>query len=53
MIFGQAGGVVLILAMDLANSIFLSFFWAMVLLIGLDLIALLISFLLVETAKGS
>jgi MFS family permease len=53
MIFGQAGGIVLILAMDLANSIFFSFFWAMVLLVALDLLALLISFFLIETAKSS
>lgn len=53
MIFGQAGGIVLILAMDLANSLFLSFFWAMVLLVALDLLALLISFFLIETAQSS
>ena len=51
MIFGQAGGIVLILAMDLANSLFLSFFWAMVLLVVLDLLALFISLLLTETAQ--
>ncbi|MFX1576177.1 MAG: MFS transporter [Promethearchaeota archaeon] len=53
MIFGQAGGIVLILAMDLASSLFLSFFWAMVLLVALDILALLISLLLIETAKSS
>lgn len=52
MIFGQAGGIVLILAMDLTNSLFLSFFWAMILLVVLDLLALLISFLLKETAQS-
>ena len=51
MIFGQAGGIVLILAMDLANSLFLSFFWAMILLVILDLLALLVSLLLRETAQ--
>ncbi len=49
MIFGQAGGIVLILAMDAANSLFYSFFWAMILLVVLDLLALLISLLLRET----
>jgi MFS family permease len=53
MIFGQAGGIVLILAMELASSLFLSFFWAMILLVALDLLALLISFFLIETAKSS
>ncbi|MFX1318623.1 MAG: MFS transporter [Promethearchaeota archaeon] len=51
MIFGQAGGIVLILAMDLVNSLFYSFFWAMMLLLVLDLLALLISILLKETMQ--
>lgn len=51
MIFGQLGGIVLILAMDQVNSMFLSFFWAMLMLVILNLLAFLIAFLFKETAK--
>ncbi|MFX1562065.1 MAG: MFS transporter [Promethearchaeota archaeon] len=53
MIFGQAGGIFLILGMDLINGIYTSFFWSMMMLIILDIIALLVALLLKETAKGS
>ncbi len=52
MIFGQAGGIVLILLMSLVNDFMMSFFWAMIMLIILNLIALLVSLLLKETAKS-
>jgi MFS family permease len=52
MIFGQAGGIVLILLMSLVSDIMFTFFWAMMLLIVLDVFALLVSLLLKETAKG-
>jgi hypothetical protein len=52
MIFGQAGGIVLILLMSLVSDVMLTFFWAMMLLIVLDVFALLVSLLLNETAKG-
>lgn len=51
MIFGQLGGIVLILLMDQVNSMLLSFFWAMMMLVALNLLAFLISFLFKETAK--
>jgi len=52
MIFGQAGGIVLILLMSLVSDIMFTFFWAMMLLIVLDVFALLVSLLFKETAKG-
>ena len=52
MIFGQAGGIVLILLMSLVSDVMLTFFWAMMLLIVLDVFALLVSLLFKETAKG-
>ena len=52
MIFGQAGGIVLILLMSLVRDVMLTFFWAMMLLIVLDVFALLGSLLFKETAKG-
>jgi sugar phosphate permease len=51
MIFGQLGGIVLILAMDAVSSAFGLFFWAMVMLVVLNVIALLVAFLLRETAR--
>jgi MFS family permease len=52
MIFGQAGGIVLILLMSLVSDLTLTFYWAMIMLIVLNLIALLISLLLKETAQS-
>jgi len=50
MIFGQAGGIVFILAMDLVNTLFASFFWATVMLVILDVAALIVALPLRETA---
>jgi MFS family permease len=51
MIFGQLGGIVLILAMDQVSSMFAGFFWAMVMLVALNVVAFLIALLFKETAK--
>jgi hypothetical protein len=51
MIFGQLGGIVLILAMDQVSSRFAGFFWAMMMLVVLNLLAFLIAFVFKETAK--
>jgi len=51
MIFGQLGGIVLILAMDQVSSMFAGFFWAMMMLVVLNLLAFLIAFLFKETAR--
>jgi hypothetical protein len=50
MIFGQLGGIVLILLMDQVNTMLLSFFWAMMMLVVLNLLAFLVAFLFKETA---
>ncbi|MFX1475707.1 MAG: MFS transporter [Promethearchaeota archaeon] len=49
MIFGQSGGIILIFAMFFVNEIFLSFFWAMVMLVILNAIAFLVALLFKET----
>lgn len=52
MIFGQAGGIVLILLMSLVSDFTLTFYWAMIMLIALNVVALLISLLFKETAQS-
>ncbi|MFW9832068.1 MAG: hypothetical protein ACFFD8_09875, partial [Candidatus Thorarchaeota archaeon] len=52
MIFGQAGGIVLILLMSLVSDLTFTFYWAMIMLIALNLVALLISLLFKETIQG-
>ncbi|MFW9985475.1 MAG: hypothetical protein ACFFDJ_02805, partial [Candidatus Odinarchaeota archaeon] len=47
----QAGGIALILLMSLVNDFMMTFFWSMMMLVVLNLIALLMSLLLRETAK--
>jgi sugar phosphate permease len=51
MIFGQAGGIVLILLMSLVSDFMMTFFWSMIILVVLNVIALLISLLFHETAS--
>ena len=52
MIFGQAGGIVLILLMSLVSDFMMTFFWAMMMLVVLNVIALVVSLLFHETARS-